>query len=428
MEPFIITLLIILVLICAFIAVRLLRAPADSATTSQDAAIAAQEKSRLEIEKARLEEKLQALAASATREAAAQKESAEREMKFLKDSEERMKTQFENLANSIFEAKGKTLTEGNQTSMTALLQPLKEQLAGFRTRIDEVHKSDVEQSATLRANIQNLQLATTTTSQIAVNLTNALKGDTKMQGDWGEFTLQRIFDTCGMERGRDYEVQQSDRGDEGGQLRPDFYIYLPDNRVVILDSKVSLTAYVRYCNAQTDDDRKAALKEHVSSVRKHVRELAGKDYLQLDGIRGRTLDFVLMCVPLEPAYQVAVTADISLIEESKKTVTITGPNALLTTLKLVIQVWRREKENKNAVEIGLKAGAIYDQVALIVEAMQEAETRLGKVSESFDMAMKRLSSGKGNLVKRVVEIRELGAKVKRELPSDIADGAHEENA
>ena len=159
MEPFIITLLIILVLICAFIAVRLLRAPADNTTTSQDAAIAAQEKSRLEIEKARLEEKLQALAASATREAAAQKESAEREMKFLKDSEERMKTQFENLANSIFEAKGKTLTEGNQTSMTALLQPLKEQLAGFRTRIDEVHKSDVEQSATLRANIQNLQLA-----------------------------------------------------------------------------------------------------------------------------------------------------------------------------------------------------------------------------------------------------------------------------
>jgi DNA recombination protein RmuC len=413
MEPPIIALSIILALTGAFIAVRLLRAN--------------QENSRLEIEKARLEEKLEALAASAKREAAAQRESVEREMDFLKISEERMKTQFENLANSIFEAKGKTLTEGNQSSMAALLQPLKEQLDGFRTRIDELHTSDTQQSATLQTKIENLQQAAITTNEIAVNLTNALKGDTKMQGDWGEFTLQRIFDTCGMERGRDYEVQQSDRGDEGGQLRPDFYIYLPDNRVVILDSKVSLTAYVRYCNAPTDDDRKAALKEHVNSVRKHVRDLAGKNYLQLDGIRGRTLDFVLMCVPLEPAYQVAVTADISLIEESKKTVTITGPNALLTTLKLVVQVWRREKQNKNAAEIGLKAGAIYDQVLLILESMQEVESQLGTVSASFDKAMRRLSVGKGNLVKRVDEMRELGAKVKRELPNKIVDGADEES-
>jgi DNA recombination protein RmuC len=290
-----------------------------------------------------------------------------------------------------------------------------------------VHKSDTEQAAALRTHIQSLQQATSAISQDAVKLTNALMGDSKVQGDWGEFTLQRIFDACGMERGRDYEVQQSDRGDDGGQLRPDFYVWLPDNRVVIIDSKVSLTAYVRSCNAADPEERKAALRDHVASVRKHIRELAAKDYLQLDGLRGRTLDFVLMCVPLEPAYQAAVAADISLIEESKKTVTITGPNALLTTLKLIVQVWRREKENRNAEEIGLKAGAIYDQVVLIAEAMQEAASRLAKVSESFDTAMKRLSTGKGNLVRRVQEIRELGAKVKRELPGDVVDAAHDES-
>ncbi|MCE9619572.1 MAG: DNA recombination protein RmuC [Planctomycetes bacterium] len=431
----IIILLILVLLVSGFVALRLLRAPV---VNSQEAVLLAQEKSRLEVEKARLEEQLRAAASATTKEAAlrqetadremaAWKESNEREMKFLKDSEERLKLQFAKLANDIFEAKGKTLTEGNQTNLNALLQPLKEQLAAFQTRINEVHKTDVEQSAALRTHIQSLQLATTVISQDTVNLTNALKGDTKMQGDWGEFTLQRIFDTCGMERGRDYEVQQSDRGEEGGHLRPDFYVYLPDNRVVIIDSKVSLTAYVRYCNATDPEDRKAALREHVQSVRKHIRELSGKDYLQLDGMRGRTLDFVLMCVPLEPAYQAAVTTDISLIEESKKTVTITGPNALLTTLKLIVQVWRREKENKNAEEIGLKAGAIYDQVSLIVDAMQEASNRLEKVSESFSLAMNRLSTGRGNLVRRVQEIRDLGAKTKRELPGDVVDGARDES-
>ncbi|HLA28380.1 MAG TPA: DNA recombination protein RmuC [Syntrophales bacterium] len=349
------------------------------------------------------------------------KTSAEK-LNILQESEARLKTEFENLANRIFEDKGRVLTEQNRDRISGLLQPFKEQLESFRQRVDEVHKDDTERSAKLLEQVRQLHELSNKVSDEANNLAKAIKGDSKKQGNWGELIVERIFEVSGLERGREYDGQVGLRAEDGGLKKPDFIVYLPGNKAVIVDSKVSLTAFERFCSTEADDLKTCALTEHLQSVRKHVNELHSKDYSHLLG--NKTLDFVIMCIPLEPAYQSAFQADQNLVYDLAQTnVVVTGPTTLMITLKLIAQIWRREHENKNAEVIADRAGRMYDQVVLIVEAMMDAQKKLGVVSEAFELALKRLKDGKGNLVGRVEEIRRLGAKVNKQLPAAVVTSA-----
>jgi DNA recombination protein RmuC len=346
-------------------------------------------------------------------------------LKLLQDSEARLKTEFENLANRIFEDKGKVITEQNAGRISGLLQPFKEQLDSFRRRVDEVHKNDTERSARLLEQVRQLQELSNKVSDEANHLASAIKGDVKKQGDWGELVLEKIFEASGLECGREYEQQVALPAGNGSSKRPDFIVHLPGDKVVIVDSKVSLIAYERFFHADSEADRDTAAGDHVRSVRAHIRELQDKGYSQLLG--NKTLDFVIMCIPLEPAYQLALQSDADLLYDLAQTnVVVTGPTTLMITLKLIAQIWRREKENRNAEKIADQAGRMHDQVVLVVEAMREAQKKLGGVSESFELALKRLAEGRGNLVKQADQIRQLGAKVSKRFPPGLLESSEEE--
>ena len=345
---------------------------------------------------------------------------AQEKVKLLQESEARMKTEFENLANRIFEEKGKAFTEQNKEKLGNLLLPMREQLESFRKRIDDVHKDDTAGMAKLLEQVRQLQELNSRVSEDANNLARAIKGDSKMQGNWGELIVERIFEASGLECGREYERQAGLRTEDGRLQKPDFIVNLPGNKAVIVDSKVSLTAYERYCSEQSEIEKQVALDEHIVSIRKHIEELKQKAYQQLLG--NRTLDFVIMCVPVEPAYQLAHQRDRDLIYDlAAGSVVVTGPATLMLTLKLIAQMWRRENENRNAEVIADRAGRLYDQVALVVETMLDAQKKLDGVRDSFDMAMKRLKDGRGNVVGRIEEIRKLGAKASKQLPQDITE-------
>jgi DNA recombination protein RmuC len=371
---------------------------------------------KLRVERARLETVLESERAAAGEKIA-----------LLQDAEVRLKREFENLAHRIFEDRGRVLTEQNRERLADLLQPFKEQLASFRNRVDEVHRDDTARSARLVEQVRQLSELSNRVSEEANRLARAIKGDAKAQGDWGELIVERIFEASGLEKGREYDAQTALRDDDGSLKRPDFLVYLPGEKAVIVDSKVSLTAFERYWSADDPEERQAHLADHLESVRNHIEELREKDYTSLLG--NRTLDFVVMCIPLEPAYGAAVGADQNLFYDLARTgVVITGPATLMITLKLISQIWRRENENRNAAEIADRAGRLYDQVARIVETMVEAKRRLAGVSESFDLALKRLGEGRGNLVGRVEELRRLGAKVRKTIPDDLARPREEAEA
>ena len=333
-------------------------------------------------------------------------------------AESRLQAAFESLAGRIVEERGAALSEQHRERLDALLEPFRRQLDAFRQRVDDVHRDDTELSARLLEQVRQLQELNSRVSDEANNLARAIKGDSKRQGDWGELIVERMFEASGLEKGREYTVQESARSDDGRIVRPDFMVHLPGGKAVVVDAKVSLTAYERYCSEEDASLRADALQEHLRSVSRHVAELEAKDYASLRG--NRTLDFVIMCIPLEPAYQAAMKADPELFYRlAGRNVVVTGPATLMITLRLIAQIWRRENENRNAELIADRAGKIYDQVSLVAEAMIEARRKLSGVSDAFELALKRLSEGRGNLAGRAEEIRRLGAKVSRQLPDEL---------
>lgn len=375
-------------------------------------------------EKAKLADDLRSRNARLEADLENERKGSQEKLKLLHDSEARMKTEFENLANRIFEEKGKTITEQNKEKLSSLLLPMRDQLESFRKRIDDVHKDDTAGMAKLLEQVRQLQELNNKVSEDANNLARAIKGDPKAQGNWGELIIERIFEASGLECGREYERQAGMRTEDGRLQKPDFVVCLPGNKAVIVDSKVSLTAYEQFCSGQDEKEKQSALTEHLVSVRRHVDELKQKAYQQLLG--NRTLDFVIMCVPVEPAYQLVHQHDNDLIYDlAAGNVVVTGPATLMLTLKLIAQMWRRENENRNAEVIADRAGRLYDQVALVIETMSDAQKKLDGVRDSFDIAMKRLKDGRGNLVGRIEEIRKLGAKASRQLPQDVIDKAAE---
>ncbi len=415
------SILLILFALVAFVAYRIVRdAPGKPElqrlrSIEEEARITAnrlesktQELENLKIQHARLESDFENGQRSATEKIA-----------MMQESESRLKIEFENLSNRIFEERGRAIGIENRERMDGLLQPLREQIDTFRKRVDEVHTIDTELSGRLVEQVRQLQELSGKVSDEANLLARAIKGDSKKQGDWGEMIIERIFEASGLEKGRGYLAQESFRHEDGLLKRPDFMVMLPSNKAIIVDSKVSLTAYERFCRADDEAERQQAMKEHVHSVRRHIAELQTKEYSGIGG--NSTLDFVIMCIPIEPAWQAVIEADPELIYDlAGKNVVLCGPTTLMITLKLIAQIWRRENENRNAELIAEKAGKIYDQVFLILEAMTDARKKLSGMSDSFDLALKRIKEGRGNLVGRVEEIRRLGAKVSRQIPPDIA--------
>ncbi len=349
-----------------------------------------------------------------------EREQGKEKIQLLQNAETRLKTEFENLANRIFESREQAGADLQRNRMTAVLEPFKQQLDDFRKRVEDVHRSETEQAGRLIEQVRNLQTLSNQVSADANQLAVAIKGESKRQGNWGEVIVERMLEASGLTLDREYSRQFSARAAEGSLQRPDFIVHLPGDKAVVLDAKVSLTAYERYCSADDEAQRAAALQEHLASVQRHMEELREKRYDELLG--NRTLDFVIMCIPIEPAYQAALQADPDLLYlQAQAPVVITGPATLMITLKLIAQIWRRENENRNAEKIAERAGKMHDHIVRVYESVTEIKRWLENASGATDTALKRIKDGRGNLLTRANELKVLGAKVSKSLPAEVQE-------
>lgn len=358
-----------------------------------------------------------AIARLETQLAEERKQSTEK-LKLLEETRARLNTEFENLANKILDEKSKKFTEQNRENIDRVLHPLREQLGDFRRKVEDVYEKESKDRMSLFHEIKSLKDLNLQISEDALNLTNALKGQTKTQGTWGEVILERVLEESGLHNGREYETQGTFTGEEGKRLRPDVIVHLPEGKDIVIDSKVSLTAYERYCSSDDDAQRQAALKEHIASLKAHIKALSVKNYESLAEIK--SLDFVLLFVPIEAAFITAVENDRDIFREAfDKNIIVVSPTTLLATLKTVHNIWRYEYQNRNALEIADRAGSLYDQFVLFVESMDDIGDKLGKASDAYHTARKRLVDGKGNLVGRTEKLKKLGAKAKKALDDKL---------
>jgi DNA recombination protein RmuC len=306
-----------------------------------------------------------------------------------------------------------------------VLTPLREQIDAFRRQIGETHAQESEQRHNLRFELERLAELNARMTEEAAALTRALKGDSKQQGNWGEVVLARILSECGLREGHEYETQVSLTSDKGQRYQPDVIVHLPQGKDIIVDAKVSLTAYERWFNSDDELEKAVALKEHVASVRGHIRELGRKDYQQLPGVR--TLDYVLMFVAVEPAFLVALDADPSLVRYGlENNILLVSPTNLMVALRTIENLWRVDRQNQNARLIAERAGRLYEKLRLFVEEMQSLGGSLQRANESYDKAMGRLASGRGNLLMQAERLRELGVEVPKPLPEALVEQALEQ--
>ena len=324
---------------------------------------------------------------------------------------------FENLANRIFDAKQKQFGEQSRETLDLTMRPLKQQIEGFRKRVDEIHSTDTADRNRLKGQIEELQKQSQRIGNDAVALANALKGESKTQGNWGEIVLEKILEESGLHKGREYETQVSLKNEEGNRRSPDVIVHLPEGKDIVVDAKVSLSAYERYCSLD-DQEKATALREHIASLRTHIKGLSGKSYHDLEGLK--TLDFVLMFVPIEPAFMLALEHDPSLFSDAyDKNIILVCPTTLLATLRTIQSIWRYEKQNRNALEIAERAGKLHDHFVLFVDALDDVGKHLDRSVSSYETARKRLVEGQGNLVKRSDDLRQLGAKAQKQLPESV---------
>ena len=332
--------------------------------------------------------------------------------------EERFKNEFKNLANEILEEKSKKFTQQNRENLDSLLKPLGEKISEFQKRVEETHKEDIKGRSALGQHLSMLQELNQKMSEEAKNLTKALKGDNKQQGNWGEVILQRILEKSGLVKGREYEVQESTTTSDGRRLQPDVVVQLPDEKKLVVDSKVTLTAYEAYTSADDSDRQQKALKQHISSLRAHVKGLSNKNYEQIHGFQSP--DFVLMFIPIEPAFGLAMQHAPDLYNEAfDKNIIIVSPTTLLATLATIENVWKQEYQNRHAMEIAERGGLLYDKFVGFVEDMQDIGNRIDQTQASYENAMGKLSEGRGNLVRQTEMLRKLGAKASKKLPSEL---------
>lgn len=347
---------------------------------------------------------------------------ADEKIKLLQSAELQLKTQFENLANRIFEERSKKFTEQNKTSIDHIVNPLKEQLGDFKKRIETVYDNETKDRISLREEIHSLRRDTETMNQEALNLTRALKGDKQAQGAWGEMILEKVLEQSGLRKGSEYETQGAFRDEDKRLFKPDVIVHLPEDKDVVIDSKVSLLDYESYCSSDDEQQRKDALKAHTEAVRKHIKTLSEKDYASLKGLR--SLDFVLLFMPIEAAFMAAFQADDKLFSDAfEHKIIVVTPTTLLATLRTIENIWRYERQNENAKAIAEKASTIYDKVRGFVEDLEKLGNQIATVHKTYDGVMNKLTRGNGNLIRQTSSFIDLGVKVKKPMPKSITEQA-----
>lgn len=338
--------------------------------------------------------------------------------------QEKFTKEFENLANKILEEKTSKFTEQNKENLKNILTPLQDKIHLFEKKVEDTHKESIDYHAALRQQILGLREMNEQMSKETMNLTKALKGDSKMQGNWGELILERVLEKSGLEKGREYEVQQSFVTEEGSRVQPDVVINLPDGKKMIVDSKVSLTAYERFINEEDEEVKISFLKEHVNSIRRHVEQLSSKNYHDLYQIESP--DFVLLFIPMEPAFAMALNEDNSLYNKAfEKNIVIVTPSTLLATLRTIDSMWANQKQQENAYEIARQAGALYDKFEGFVSDLVKIGKKMDEAKSEYGNAMNKLVEGKGNLITSVEKLKKMGAKAKKALPENILNRALE---
>ncbi|MEI7489865.1 MAG: DNA recombination protein RmuC [Bacteroidota bacterium] len=340
--------------------------------------------------------------------------------KDLESLQENFRNEFKNLANDILEEKTKKFTEQNRTKLDEILKPLSEKIREFEKKVEDTYDKESKQRFSLEKEIKNLAELNQQISKEASNLTHALKGQAKTQGNWGEIILESILEKSGLVRDREYSVQTSYTNAEGKRLQPDVIIAYPGDRSLVVDSKVSLLAYERYATAETKEEQDKALKEHMLSVRSHINDLSGKNYQDLYQLK--SLDFVMLFMPIEPAYLIALQAEPDIWQFAyERRVLLISPTNLIAALRMISNLWRVENYNKNAVEIAKQSADLLDKFVGFLEDLEDVGRKLDSTRQSFDASMNKLSTGKGNLIRRAEKIKELGAKPAKEIPRTLLD-------
>ena len=338
--------------------------------------------------------------------------------------QEKFTNNFEVLANKILEEKSTKFTQQNQENLKIILNPLQEKIKVFEDKVDKTHKESIDYHAALRQQILGLKELNQQMSKETLNLTKALKGDNKMQGNWGELVLERVLEKSGLEKDREYYVQQSFTNEDGKRILPDVVIHLPDNKKMIVDSKVSLTAYEQFINEEDETLKAQFLKEHVASLQRHVHQLSEKKYEDIYKIESP--DFVLLFIPIEPAFAVAINSDNHLYNKAfEKNIVIVTPTTLLATLRTIDSMWNNEKQQRNALEIARQAGALYDKFNGLLGDLVGIGKRIDDSKNEYSNAMNKLFEGRGNLITSVEKLKKMGAKAKKAIPENIIKRANE---
>ena len=352
----------------------------------------------------------------------AEQKAAAEKLKTLDDAKEKMKLEFEKLAEQILEKKTDKFGKQNKERLEAILNPLKQQLGDFKKKVEETYEKETRERHSLKTEITNLQKLNAKMSEEAINLTRALKGDSKSQGAWGEIVLERVLEASGLRKGSEYLTQESFRTEDRKLYRPDVIVKLPDEKDVIIDSKVSLTAYERYSSEDDPKLREKFAKEHLDSVKAHVNSLSAKSYEDLKEIK--SLDYVLLFMPVEGAFRLAIELDESIfLWAMEKNIMIVGPSSLLVTLRTVSKIWQYENQNRNAQLIAGRAEKLYSKFVLFVEEMEKMGKALDNANKHYDTAFNRLSKGSGNLVSMSQQLEKLGVKAKKQLSKELVEEA-----
>ena len=344
----------------------------------------------------------------------------------VNEIQEKFKKEFENLANKILEEKSNRFTKQNKENIKDILNPLQERIQLFEKKVEETHKENIVTHATLKEQILGLKNLNEQMSKEAINLTRALKGDNKTQGNWGELVLERVLEKSGLEKDREYVVQKNFTREDGSRAMPDVIINLPDNKKIIVDSKVTLVAYERFVNEDDDHLKEVYLKEHISALKKHVDQLSAKNYQDLYDIE--SLDFVLLFVPIETAFSTAINKDNTIYNKAfEQNIVIVTPSTLLATLRTIDTMWNNEKQQRNALDIAKQAGSLYDKFEGLIKDLTSVGNKLNSTKKDYDLAMNKLVDGRGNLVSSVEKLKKMGAKAKKSIPENFLNRAQQDD-
>ncbi|WP_459742631.1 DNA recombination protein RmuC [Polaribacter sp. OB-PA-B3] len=342
----------------------------------------------------------------------------------IENLQQKFTKEFENLANKILDEKSNKFTVQNKENIQNILNPLQEKIKGFEDKVEKTHKESIDYHAALRQQILGLKELNLQMSKETINLTKALKGDNKVQGNWGELVLERVLEKSGLEKDREYFVQQSFTNDDGKRVLPDVVIHLPNNKKMIIDSKVSLVAYEQHVNEEDENLKQTFLNEHVNSLKRHISQLSDKKYEDLYKIESP--DFVLLFIPIEPAFAIALNEDTHLYNKAfDKNIVIVTPSTLLATLRTIDTMWNNEKQQRNALEIARQAGALYDKFEGLLNDLIGIGKKIDDSKKEYSNAMNKLVDGRGNLIKSVQKLKEMGAKAKKSIPKNLLERSKE---